>query len=237
MAKDPTESRTRPALGNNLADRGAAIARSVVGLAPIAGPMLAELLTAVIPNQRLDRVEAFLGLLAHELETLGASVKAVEPSSVPLVEEGIAQAARAFSTDRREFLAKCVAKGISADEQDRLRELKILQILGELGDDDLLLLDAHVEPGGFQKRRSLAPDHAFLSDTDDVKAAHQLHSASFRRLEAMSLLNFHATHNRDGQPEYERDGQPKGSYGLTSLGRVLLARVGLGSPEAIGGVA
>lgn len=236
MQSDPAAVGTRPELGNNTADRCAAVMRSAFGFIPYIGPVLAELVTAIIPNQRLDRVEVFLRLLSQEMEKLNAAANVKEPSSIPLVEEGIAQAARAFSDERKEYLAKCVAQGLKVGEQDKLRELKILKILGELGDDELLLLDAHVEPGGFRRRKSLAPERAFLSDTDDVKAQHQLHRASFRRLEAMGLLHFCGTGSPDGRLGYRNVGRMQGNYRLTPLGRVLLSRVGLGASPSAGSV-
>lgn len=224
---DLIKSSERPRLGNNVADRTAALARSLAGSMPIAGPFLAELVTAVIPNQRLDRVEAFLFLLAEELDRLGASPKATHEASIPLVEEGIAQATRAFTEERRQFLARCVAHGIDADELVKLQELKILRILGELGDDDLLLLDANNERNGWTKLEAIRPPFASLSASDEAHARHELYRASYRKLEALGLLNFSMSKGEYDMPEYDHDGQLKGHHYVSSLGRMVLARVGL----------
>jgi hypothetical protein len=221
----------RPRLGNTMADRTAALARSLAGSAPIAGPFLAELITAIIPNQRLDRVEAFLFLLAAELDRLGASPKATLEASIPLVEEGIAQATRAFTDERRQFLARCVAHGIAADELGKLQELKILRILGELGDDDLLLLDANNERNGWTKLEAIRPPFASLSASDEVHVRHELYRASYRKLEALGLLNFSMSKGEYDMPQYDHDGQLKGHHYVSSLGRMVLQRVGLTGEE------
>lgn len=228
---DLIKSGARPHLGNNVADRTAALARSLAGSAPIAGPFLAELITAVIPNQRLDRVEAFLAHLAAELDRLGAASKINHEASIPLVEEGIAQATRAFTDERRQFLARCVANGIHAEELGKLQELKILRILGELGDDDLLLLDANNERNGWTKLEVIRPPFASLSATDEAHIRHELYRASYRKLEALGLLNFSMSKGEYDMPQYDQDGQLKGHHYVSSLGRMVLARVGLTDEE------
>lgn len=220
---DVTKVPPMPRLGNNIADRAAALGRSIVGAAPIAGPFLAELLTSVIPNQRLDRVEAFLDVLAQELERLGASAKIAQNSSIPLVEEGISQAARAFTEKRREFLAKCVAHGVNAEEQAKLVELRILQILGELGDDDLLLLDAHSGKDWWVRVSELQKLEVWTTE-DDALIRRGLERASKRKLELLGLLTLGGVEERVDHST----GKAKGLNNISVLGEQLLHRVGLG---------
>src|ERR1700726_15204 len=53
-------------LGKKVPDRIAVALRSAVSLIPVAGGLLAEIISEIIPNQRLDRVENFLLALTTE---------------------------------------------------------------------------------------------------------------------------------------------------------------------------
>ena len=63
------------AVGTNATDRITAMARALVGAVPGAGSVLAEVITAAVPRQRLDRVADFVILLAKEVEKLSATDK------------------------------------------------------------------------------------------------------------------------------------------------------------------
>lgn len=230
IAKRPPE----PSLGSNHADKAAALARAVVGGVPIAGPFLAEVLTAVIPNQRLDRVEAFLLLLGQELERLSASEKASQPASVPVIEEGLSQAARAFTNERRQYLAKCVAHGVNADEQAKLNELKILRMLEEIGDDDLLLLDALDDAKARDKLSALQPPPLRANAPDKERAKGELHQASHRKLLSIGLLSSSPYTDEPRRWRYGKHGELEEAPCVSALGRMVLVRVGLrpSGPEA-----
>lgn len=214
-------------LGTTHADRAAALARALAGSVPIAGPFIAELVSAIIPNQRLDRVEAFLVALAHELERLGASSKLMEPSNAPLVEEGIAQAARAFTSERRQFLAKCVAHGIDADERDKLDEMKILRLLDEVGDDDLIILHAVHGPQADAKLAALKPPPLGANAPDRDRAKGELHRASIRKLLAVGFLSSAPYTDEPRRWKYGKSGVLEDGPYISALGRMVLARVGL----------
>lgn len=218
-------------LGKNATDRITAIARALTGAVPGVGSVLAEVITNAIPKQRLDRVADFVVLLAQEVENLSASDKLSQASNIPLIEEGISQASRAFSDARRQFLAKCVAQGVDANDVAKLGELKILQLLGELGDDDLLLLDANNERDGWAKLRALKPPMVFVNDDDEARAKEELYRASYRKLVSLGLLNFSMSTDELGLPKYERSGELQGHHHVSSLGRRLLVRAGLANSQ------
>lgn len=229
-----TEITKRPpdkTLGNTHADRTAALARALAGSVPVAGPFIAELVTAVIPNQRLDRVEAFLLALAEELERLGASSKLSQSSNVPLVEEGIAQATRAFTGERRQFLANCVAHGVDADEQDKLNELKILRLLDEVGDDDLLILHAVGGPQADAKLGALKPPPLGANAPDKDRARGELHRASIRKLLAIGFLSSAPYSDEPRRWRFGKNGAMEDGPYISALGRMVLVRVGFGRSQ------
>lgn len=169
-------------------------------------------------------------LLAQEVEKLAADDKLSHESSFPLIEEGISQAASAFSEERRRYLAKCVAYGIDAAEAAKLAELKILQLLAEVGDDDLLLLDAINERHGWEKLRRLQPPQLFANAPDDERVKGELHRAAYRKLVSIGLLSFSTYTDERKLPKYDRSGEPEGRHHVSALGRQVLVRVGLAEP-------
>lgn len=228
---DIVKAEVEASLGTKNPDRAAAIARVLAGSVPIAGPFLAEVLTAVIPNQRLDRVEAFLLLLAKELEALSATERIIQPANSPLIEEGLVQAGRAFSEERRTYLAKCVAHGVDANEMDKLNELRMLQMLGELRDDDLLLLDALSEQKDETKLQALQPPVLRGNAPDEARAKGELLRASQRRLLAIGLLSTAPYADEQRKWKIGRLGQREEQPYVSALGRIMLVRVGLAQPS------
>ncbi len=213
-------------LGSNYSDKSAAIARAFAGSVPVAGPFLAELITAIIPNQRLERVEEFLRMLARELERLSASGKVTEAANVPLVEEGLSQSARAFTSVRKEFLARCVAHGVSADDADKLQELRILQILGSLGDEDILLLDAMNERGDWRKLKALQPKQLHVNASDDERARLEIFNATFPRLVSIGVLS-RSAYVDEAPKDYHLGTSLEDTHFVSALGRLVLRRIGL----------
>jgi hypothetical protein len=55
-----------PSLGTNGGDVTAALIRSVVSNIPIVGQGIAEIVTTLIPNQRIERIEKYLLFLGEE---------------------------------------------------------------------------------------------------------------------------------------------------------------------------
>src|SRR5690606_23792499 len=95
-------------------DRLVAVAKGVTGACPIIGPVVAEAIGAVIPNQRLDRVVAFLEELEAatkrqegRLEQLKRNLASEQ--GLDILEEGILQASRSVTAARKERLARLVS--------------------------------------------------------------------------------------------------------------------------------
>ncbi len=156
-------------LSTTRADVAAAAVRGVAGIIPYVGTLIAEIVTAFIPNQKLDRVTRFAGLLAKQLggvqdtlELFEQRLKSAEGSD--LLEEGILQASRAVSDDRRHRIAAILARGLTTDllQYDRVR--KLLSILESLNDSELLLLHfySHTPTIGSSWHKDLMDRHPEL---------------------------------------------------------------------------
>ncbi|ACL62542.1 hypothetical protein [Methylobacterium nodulans] len=140
MSKEPEEAFP---LGETARDRDVALARGALGLIPVVGSVIGELVTMTIPNQRAERLETYARHLGERLQALepDALRKTFEnPENVDLFEDGAFQSARALSDERRERIARIVARGLTSDERGRTEAKRILRLLSSVEDDHLIIL-------------------------------------------------------------------------------------------------
>jgi hypothetical protein len=101
---------SKPILETNRTDIIAALARGVASACPIIGGLIAEAVNQIIPNQKVERVIDYLRLLDQKIAALNEDFGRVadrlrDERGLDLFEDGILQAARAISQERREHLA------------------------------------------------------------------------------------------------------------------------------------
>jgi hypothetical protein len=226
-----------PKLGAGGGDRTAAVVRSVISNIPFLGQPLSEIVTELIPNQRIERVEKYLLLLGKELEALKVSPDVAKaPQNIDLIEDGAYQAVRSLSDDRKQYLARAVAVGIVEDEAEKIKAKRILALISELDDGDLLLLDSFntdSQPESYRKRymryQKLAPERPVIGSPANVVERWSIHEASLARLERLSLLNNQIHVNMETKlPRFDQfSGKPEGYLSITALGRLVLSRIGL----------
>lgn len=134
-------------LGAGRNDCIAAALRAGFGAVPGIGPALSEFATAIIPNQRVDRIEVFARHLAEELDALrshlgdlGTYLREAGCHKAELFEAGIRVASRSENSDRIRQVARIVAEGLTADEEIARRERLLLDVVEQLHNDDIALL-------------------------------------------------------------------------------------------------
>ena len=212
-------------LGPRVRDRTLALARAVGSMVPIAGPLIAELITEAVPGQRLERAEDWLRHLTERLAGVEEAVlraRLRKPENVALFEEGMYQAARAFSEERRRQIAELVAGGIADDRRDQLESQRILRLLGELDDAEVIVLASYLQ----KNREDYWERHANVlrglevnkgSSRDELDVA-TVREAGRQHLVRLSLLD---------------QGTLGGaaSIQLNGLGRLLLRRIGLAGED------
>jgi len=227
-------------LENNKNDLIVSAVKSVVGIVPIAGSLLTELVGNLIPNQRIDRLSKYVKELDEKL--LKIPVKRINSlleneDFIDLVEEGFVQASRAITDERRKYIASIISNGIT-DETIQLTESKyLLKILSELNDIEILWLRYFLVPtiGGdeaFRQKHKNILQHIYVTIGADnetmTKAA--LQSSYKEHLERLELIDHKISidHNTK-MPEFDSfSGKPKKSYStITILGRLLLKNIGL----------
>lgn len=137
---------------------GGALAKTVVVAlgtiagGPVAGIMAAataELFTVVIPNLRHQRYEKFVDELKAEAGNVEPDRVATvtgriySPEFVDLFEDGARQAVRALSDERIQRIAKLLINGLTSDDFTHANYKRILELLGQIDDVELIVLQSH----------------------------------------------------------------------------------------------
>jgi hypothetical protein len=173
-----------------------------------------ELINQILPNQAHDRIERYLRQMHDRLCKLEQN-KLEEILAVPenrgLIWEGMLQSARATSEDRIEYLAKLVTDGITDEHLDHMHSRKLLNILGDLDDSEVIFLLGQFSdtPEDYQERHSRILKEPEPS-AGDKTPSEVMYQASRDKLIRMGLLI---------QPEGRR------FPFVTDLGRLFLQRI------------
>jgi hypothetical protein len=226
-----------PDLENRQSDVGAAFLKGIVGAAPFVGSMLAEAIGATIPNQKLDRLIAFAKELDDRVKYLEEDTVQLKTQSAEftdLLEDGLTQASRAMSDERRAYIASLLANSITTDQLTHVEQKKLLSLLGELNDAEILTLKFYSLR--FNERREFAEIHqelfkpihrSFGSPQANVDKGALRDSYRVKLIE-LGLLELEYKRPSKGEiPEFdERTGRIKATgYKLTTLGKLLLRTI------------
>lgn len=148
-------------LGVNTTDKAVSTIKSVMGMIPIYGTLIGEVIDHLIPKLRIDRIETFLKELANNLDDSNYRISCLESRVTPfernleteegiaIFEEGILQATRAVSEERQKRLAKLVFNSLSAEELRYEVDRKLLNIFKELTDSEIIWLIYYSFPSYF----------------------------------------------------------------------------------------
>ena len=132
-------------LETNSRDRLVSVAKAVAGALPFVGTLVAETLDTVVPNLRFERVVSYLQSLEQTVTQLEERMSLFEKhlrteEGLDIFEEGIVQATRAVSEERKERLAKLVAKSLTSEEVKYEESKKLLNLYRELTDPEIVWL-------------------------------------------------------------------------------------------------
>jgi hypothetical protein len=213
------------------------LTKGIVGAIPFVGALAAEVIGTIIPNQRLERIERLLTLLDAKLNELPRphiEARFREPEFVDLLEDGMQQASRALDSERIAYIAALLKNSLADEELKRLQDKRLLAILGELNEVELLLLTSYIMKNQhdvtFQERHKSAlrvPPAFFGADPEALDQA-ALHEEYRNHLTRLGLLRQRYKRPKRGElPEFDdRTGMVKATgRELTALGRLLLRRI------------
>lgn len=223
-------------LNSNDVDKGVLLLKGITGTIPFIGPMIAEIVGEIIPRQRIDRMHELLHILNEKLSKLEISQeelshKMKEEPYVNLLEEGMWQAARSSSAERKKYIASLLANGISNENLHELEENVLLLILSQMNDNEIIILYSYTilvkRDPEFHKQHEdiLTKPLAHLGSNQEELDKATIYDTYRGKLVRLNLL--HRTFKkpkRGDLPEFdEKTGMMKASgYSLTPLGRLFL---------------
>lgn len=223
-----------PDFGDNANDKTVAVLKSVAGLVPWAGTALGEIISQIIPNQRIERLEKYLQHLALQLNQMqipNVQDKIKSAENVDFFEDGAYLAARALSDERMKYIANCVANGIAKDQLDKTREKRVLRLLQDLDDEEILLLNGYCGQTKEAKNvfTELRPEPTCIGSSTEVISEETLFEKGIANLEKLGLIETHYPFAKKGEPlKFDSFGKiQKGQKKITWLGRILLKNIGL----------
>jgi len=217
---------------------GRALTKGVLGSIPYLGPLVAEVVGVLIPDQRLERIESLLRSLAEKCSGLDERILAERlrtTESIDLLEDAFLGAARALSRDRIEYLASLLKNSLSSTEVDHLQTKRLMSILSELNDAEVIILKSHTLPltqiNDFVARHEaiLTPPRPYIGAPQDELDRDAVYSSYKQHLMRLGLLEPRFRSWRKGQlPQFdEKTGTMKiTGYRVTSLGTLLLRQIG-----------
>lgn len=222
----------KPELDTTTTDKLAAAARGIAAACPVFGGLVAEAVNSIIPNQKLDRVIGFLRHLDEKVSILDrdlsrAASRLQDERGLDLLEEGIVQAARALTEERRTHIGNLLARSLTQAELKYAESKKLLNLLRELTDAELLFLVYYSESPylGSDFHRDLMEKHP-----DVLRPASRSLGIPQAEIDRGALREgYLSTLVRLGLLQ-----QKENQHSLTSLGRLLLRYVQQEEPEGAG---
>lgn len=228
-----------PKLSAGQPDHAAAILRAISSAVPIVGGALAEVFTAVIPGQQIERFRTYLEYLAGRLEELEiAQAAIINPNNAALVEDGWRKSRETNEQQRIKNIARCVAEGISSTERSQLHKERVLGIVAQLDAEEMTLLAAF-KAGTLAAFDNIRPPPPTIGASREVMEANAMWEAMITKLKTLELISFRQRtkkvtipneRGRDEEveiPEVDHWGEPRGSNSITALGTRVLESVGI----------
>lgn len=207
-------------------DRQASLLKNLLGTLPVLGPIVGDMLSNIIPNQRFDRFKNYILFLESRLtgriQHLEDLIK--KPENIKLFEQGLYQAIKETSEEKIKQIATCVADGISITEIEHIESERILKIFSELDELEVIVLSSYLRKNrdtDFRDKHiaALKKPMMYLGVNQKDIDRHAIMHAGELHLLRLGLLN---------QTEAKQV-----TYKITSLGLLLLRRIGLAEKEDI----
>jgi hypothetical protein len=191
-----------------------------------------------------DRIAKFAAALDARLAALDQEFvrsKLTDENFTDLVEDGLRQAARSLSDERREYIASIIANGLSSEQIEFAESKHLLKILGEINDVEVIWLRFYLVAtiGGDKDYREkhesvLKPAIACIGAPQEDLDKSALQESYKEHLGQIGLLECrYDTDIRTRQPVFDSftGGLKVRGYQITLLGKLLLRHIGLANDE------
>lgn len=182
-------------------DKLTAINKGLLGMLPAVGSILSEIFGSLIPQQRMDRVAAVLKIFDAKIAALEMSAEVLQnlmtaETFVDLFEDAMFQGARALSDERREYIASFLVNSLTQEELAHLQEKRLLALLGELNDIEILILKYHSLRLNAGQQQEFYTRHAdviaiprpYMGGPEEDTKQYAIHKSYIAHLESLNLL-------------------------------------------------
>lgn len=129
-------------LENKLNDKVISAVKSFAGMVPYVGTGLGEILSYVIPNQRMDRVVKYLRAINEKVEELTDDIKN-NKEKITLIETGLKSSANSTFDEKCKWIANIVIQGLTNNIEISIAD-NIINIVSELNYEQIIMLYYHV---------------------------------------------------------------------------------------------
>jgi len=211
--------------------------KSSLGVLPIVGPLMGELVGYTIPNQRFDRLVKYSIELEKRLGNIDKAILRLalqNENFTDLMEESLRQAARSLSDERREYIASIIANSLTPENIEFQEAKHVLRILGELNDIEIIWLRYYLRTSDesdhkFRQKHEqiLNPPRQFGGITQNESDKFAFQESYKEHLVQLGLLG------QDREPvSVDTNGEVSGAgrvrgYYLTHFGRIVLEQINL----------
>jgi hypothetical protein len=227
--------------GTNKTDTAVAIGKGVVGIVPLVGPLIAEVVSVLIPNQRIDRIARLIEKLEKKvagLEQQRVQEEFSRPEFIDLLEDGFVHASRALSDERLEYLTSLLKNSLSEEQLSYIESKRLLALLSELNDMEVIILASchwdnthNANPPFWERHKQvLRPRAADLGSSAREIDEAAVYSSYRQHIVSLGLLEPRFRTPRRGElPEFDgQTGLMKATgYEITRLGELLLRQIDL----------
>jgi hypothetical protein len=210
-----------------------AITSAVDMAVPGVGSFFGALVGQIIPNQRNERLVEYCVRLGRRLqvaegavEDLRARLEALAanltPEQLALFEDGAAAAVKATSEDRVDTIARIVAAGLTNDDAKAADQRRLLDLLNELSDEDVVVLCSYThrygrDPGWRELHKaSLSPVAVHMQSSEG-----EMDQGTMRDIRKAKLVRLRVLEEKPSS-----NGRST-STDLTRIGRFVLRHLGL----------
>lgn len=223
-------------MGINKSNIAAIATKGILGGIPYFGPLISEIVFAIIPDRRIQRIETVLKYLVSkipEIDRPQVEQRIKSPESVDLLEDGFIQASRALSEERKDYIASLIKNSLTNNELKHIEYKKLMSLLSELNDLEILILKSNrisSERDEFwsKHRDSITLSPLTLDALQEDKDKYAFLEAYQLHLINIGLLKPYYSQPRKGTlPEFDhKTGMMEASgYSITYLGELLLRSI------------
>ncbi|MDY6993861.1 MAG: hypothetical protein SVR94_14840, partial [Pseudomonadota bacterium] len=125
------------------ADWIALITRGGTGAIQVVGGIVGEVISEFIPNQRQDRIVQLIIKLSEKIQNQNMDMirtRLHDPYHIDIFEDACYQTIRALTEERINYIANALANSLTNEDLEHLQKKKLLWLLGELNDYEIIHL-------------------------------------------------------------------------------------------------